>query len=95
VGRLRTRFSKSGFWLRSSRLEAHVPSPAATRSLTQSVPPTALSASRARIHCWVKPALKIPPGQASSHGSAITDSGVTAARCGGLVAATYSWVMPE
>jgi hypothetical protein len=47
------------------------------------------------IHCWVKPALKMPPGHAWSHGSAMTDWGVTAARWGGLVAAVYSWVIPE
>jgi hypothetical protein len=37
----------------------------------------------------------MPPGQACSHGSAMTDCGVTAARCGGRVAAVYSWVIPE
>ena len=64
-----------------------VVSPASIRSVTQFSPPGALASSRSFTHCWVNPELKMPPGHACSHGSAITDWGVTAARCGGLVAA--------
>ena len=65
------------------------------RSVTQLSPPGAAAASRSLIHWCVKPELKMPPGQACSHGSAMTDYGVTAARWGGPVAAVYSCVMPE
>ena len=81
--------------MRRARLAPHSASPATTRPVTQSLPPGALAASRSLIHWWVKPALKMPPGQAWSHGSAMTDWGVTAARWGGLVVAVNSWVMPE
>ena len=57
------------------------------RRVTQLDPPGAAASLRSLIHCWVKPELKIPPGHACSHGSAITDWAVTPARCGGFVAA--------
>ena len=37
----------------------------------------------------------MPPDQAIFHGSSMTDRGAMAARLGGLVDATNSWVMPE
>ena len=41
-----------------------------------------------------KPVLRIPPGYKVVAVLSITDSGAIAARCGGSVAATNSWLMP-
>jgi hypothetical protein len=46
------------------------------------------------IHAVAKPSLRMPPGSIVVLAAPITDSGVIAARCGGWVDATNSWVMP-
>jgi len=46
------------------------------------------------IQLVAKPSLRMPPGSMVVLAAPMVDSGVIAARCGGWVWATNSWVMP-
>ena len=52
------------------------------------------SYARSFAHASVKPVLRMPPGYSVVCVLSTTDSGVIAARLGGRVWATNSWLMP-
>ena len=68
------------------RLSAHAWPPVADAGLA--------SWTRSFAHESAKPVLRIPPGYSVVAVLSITDSGVIAARLGGRVAATKSWLIP-